>query len=55
MQPRHLFPLGKAYGDAFCNREEETERLLGNIKNAKHTLIIANLFREHPLTFIKHV
>jgi uncharacterized protein len=41
MQRRQLFPLGKAYGDAFCNREEETEKLLGNIKNAKHTLIIA--------------
>jgi uncharacterized protein len=41
MQRRQLFPLGKAYGDAFCNREEETEKLFGNIKNAKHTLIIA--------------
>ena len=41
MQRRLLFPLGKAYGDAFCNREEQTARLLGNIQNAKHTLIIA--------------
>ncbi len=41
MKRRQLFPLGKAYGDAFCNREEETERLVGNIQNGKHTLIIA--------------
>lgn len=41
MKKRQLFPLGKAYGDAFCNRTEETQKLLGNIKNAKHTLIIA--------------
>src|SRR5689334_15360776 len=38
---RQLFPLGKAYGEAFCNREEETQRLLGNIQHGKHTLIIA--------------
>jgi uncharacterized protein len=38
---RRLFPLGKAYGDAFCNREEETQKLLGNIQSGKHTLIIA--------------
>lgn len=41
MEIRQLFPLGKAYGEAFCNREEETERLIGNIKSCKHTLIIA--------------
>jgi hypothetical protein len=41
MEIRQLFPLGKAYGEAFCNREEETERLVGNIKSCKHTLIIA--------------
>jgi len=41
MRRRLLFPLGKAYGDAFCNREDETKKLLGNINNAKHTLIIA--------------
>jgi hypothetical protein len=41
MGPRQLFPLGKAYGAAFCNREAETERLVGNIKSCKHTLIIA--------------
>lgn len=41
MKNRQLFPLGKAYGDAFCNRTDETKKLLGNIRNAKHTLIIA--------------
>src|SRR5690349_11697918 len=41
MKNRQLFPLGKAYGNAFCNREKETAQLLGNIKNIKHTLIIA--------------
>lgn len=41
MKNRQLFPLGKAYGEAFCNRGEETEKLLGNIQNGKHTLIIA--------------
>ncbi|OGT40099.1 MAG: hypothetical protein A3E81_08725 [Gammaproteobacteria bacterium RIFCSPHIGHO2_12_FULL_36_30] len=41
MKKRQLFPLGKAYGDAFCNRVDETQKLLGNIQNNKHTLIIA--------------
>lgn len=41
MRPRQLFPLGKAYGEAFCNRESETDRLIGNIQNCKHSLIIA--------------
>ncbi len=41
MKRRQLFPLGKAYGEAFCNREEETTRLVGNIQSCKHTLIIA--------------
>ena len=41
MIKRQLFPLGKAYGEAFCNREEETIKLLGNIQYVKHTLIIA--------------
>lgn len=38
---RQLFPLGKAYGAAFCNRIEETKKLLGNVASGKHTLIIA--------------
>lgn len=41
MKNRQLFPLGKAYEDAFCNRTEETKRLVGNILSCKHTLIIA--------------
>lgn len=41
MESRQLFPLGKAYDEAFCNREEETDQLVGNIKSCKHTLIIA--------------
>ncbi len=41
MEIRQLFPLGKAYGDAFCNRTEETESLAGNIRSVKHTLLIA--------------
>lgn len=41
MKQRQLFPLGKAYGEAFCNRVAETERLVGNIQHGKHTLIIA--------------
>jgi AAA+ ATPase superfamily predicted ATPase len=41
MKPRHFFPLGKAYGEAFCNRTEETKKLIGNIENGKHTFLIA--------------
>lgn len=41
MKPRQYFPLGKAYGKAFCNRIEETNKLMGNIKNGKHTFLIA--------------
>ena len=41
MKKRELFPLGKAFGDAFCNRIEETKKLTGNIQHGKHTLIIA--------------
>jgi hypothetical protein len=35
------FPWGIAKGKAFFDREEETKRLLDNIKNAKHTLLIS--------------
>tara|TARA_R110002167_G_scaffold9519_8_gene43371 strand:- start:2151 stop:3272 length:1122 start_codon:yes stop_codon:yes gene_type:complete len=38
---RRYFPLGKAYGQAFCNREEETKKLIGNIQSGKHTFIVA--------------
>ena len=41
MRPRKYFPLGKAYGEAFCNRTEETRWLVGNLKNVKHSLLIA--------------
>ncbi len=41
MNPRHFFPLGKAYGQAFCNRVEEVKKLIGNIENGKHTFLVA--------------
>jgi AAA+ ATPase superfamily predicted ATPase len=41
MKPRQYFPLGKAYGEAFCNRVDETNKLMGNIKNGKHTFLVA--------------
>ena len=41
MKIRHLFPLGKAYGKAFCNRTLETKKLIGNIDNGKHTFLVA--------------
>lgn len=41
MTPRQYFPLGKAYGKAFCNRTDETNRLMGNIRNGKHTFLVA--------------
>lgn len=41
MKPRNYFPLGKAHGKAFCNREVESEWLLNNIKACKHSLLIA--------------
>lgn len=41
MKTRAYFPLGKAYGEAFCNREKETEELLGNLLVGKHTFLVA--------------
>ena len=41
MKPRRFFPLGKAYGKAFCNRVEEVKKLRGNIENGKHTFLVA--------------
>lgn len=41
MRARDYFPLGIATGYAFCNRTEETKVLTENIKNGKHTLVIA--------------
>ncbi|MDF1655686.1 MAG: ATP-binding protein [Coxiellaceae bacterium] len=41
MNIRKYFPLGKAYGKAFCNRETETQKLVGNIQSGKHTVLVA--------------
>lgn len=41
MRSRDFFPLGVAVGSAFCNRKQETDLLAENIKNGKHTLLIA--------------
>ncbi len=41
MRKRDYFPLGIAFGKAFCNRKEETDLLLNNITNGKHTLLMA--------------
>lgn len=41
MRPRDYFPLGKAHGEAFCNRVDETRKLVGNLNNGKHTFLIA--------------
>jgi AAA+ ATPase superfamily predicted ATPase len=41
MRARDFFPLGLAAGCAFCNRTDETKLLIDNIKNGKHTLLIA--------------
>ncbi len=41
MKPRQYFPLGKAYGKAFCNRKSEIEELIGNVENGKHTFLAA--------------
>ncbi len=41
MSHRQLFPLGKAYGQAFCNRTEETKKLIGHISSGKHVFMAA--------------
>lgn len=41
MQARDYFPLGKAHGEAFCNRELESDWLLSNIKAGKQSLLLA--------------
>jgi AAA+ ATPase superfamily predicted ATPase len=41
MNTRRLFPLGKAYGQAFCNRTPETKKLISNIESGKHTYLVA--------------
>lgn len=37
----NFFPLGIAQGEAFCNRTHETEWLINNFKNGKHSLLIS--------------
>lgn len=41
MQARDYFPLGLATGEAFCNRKAETELLVTNMQDGKHTLLMA--------------
>ncbi|HVT62148.1 MAG TPA: hypothetical protein VHD33_01510, partial [Legionellaceae bacterium] len=41
MNPRRYFPLGKAYGEAFCNRSNEVQMIMDNAKNGKHTFLVA--------------
>lgn len=41
MNARELFPLGKASGEAFCDRIEATKKLIGHLENGKHTFIVA--------------
>ena len=35
MKARNYFPLGRAYGKAFCNRTRETEWLINNVQVCK--------------------
>lgn len=41
MNARFFFPLGKAYNAAFCNRLEETKKLIGHIDSGKHVFLVA--------------
>jgi len=41
VKSRKYFPLGKAYGKAFCNRQEEIKILSGNVESGKHTFLAA--------------
>lgn len=41
VRSRDYFPLGVAVGSSFCNRTQETGLLVDNIKNGKHTLLMA--------------
>ncbi len=38
---RNYFPLGIATGSAFCNRQQETQILVDNILQGKHSLLVA--------------
>lgn len=41
MIARRFFPLGKAYGVAFCNRVKETKKLIDYIESGTHTYLVA--------------
>src|SRR3990167_3410548 len=41
MKIRRQFPLGKAYGMAFCNRVDETSRFISYIGNGTHVYLVA--------------
>ncbi len=41
MKLHRYFPLGKAYGKAFCNREAETTKLTANTERGVHTFLLA--------------
>lgn len=41
MLARDYFPLGIASGSSFCNRKQETDLLVENLKAGKHTLLMA--------------
>src|SRR3990167_2051609 len=53
------FPLGKAKGPTFCNRVNETQRLMQYIENGSHTYLVAprrygkSSLCEHVLAKIK--
>ena len=41
MDTKNVFSRGIASGEAFCNRKEELKRILLNIKNITHTLLVS--------------
>lgn len=41
MKLHRFFPLGKAYGESFCNREAEAAKLTTNIERGVHTYLLA--------------
>lgn len=41
MKLHRYFPLGKAIGQAFCNRTQEAQKLYSNLKRGVHTYIVA--------------
>lgn len=41
MKSSKLFPLGKAYGEAFCNRVQQTHKLVNFIERGRHVFLVA--------------